>query len=381
MVRTVKGQEEMADAESRPGDRLGALSLSKPPSHAAFNLRQFSIGRQRLGTQRALSQPLLGAPFLDTLKDRERQKRRAAYLEAWHQRDEDERGLQKAAREEAEQAANRERQRLRDARREREEQSRHKTWVAAMRRKDEREEQERLAREFERQAREAFEQKKRREEEEERQRRAPRVCELCSGTGLCVACNGTGLMVQDFLVPSTGPGSTFLYEFGRKPQGCSDCGGHSPGIGGSRMSEGSGRCAHCGGLGQVWPHLEEDEDDESPVAVRRTRSSAHGVGYRRTRSSGRSPTSSRQLSCVPTQASPRNSNQVPAVAMAPPAGGPRRSSSKASAASKVSATSLHLPTTAAARPGARSGEKAPPPAGGAPMLPAVPGAAGRGAQP
>lgn len=382
-MRILQGQEDTADAGPRPGARPGAMPLSKLPSHAAFNLRQFSMGRQRLGMQRALSQPLCSSSSVGTLKERERQRRQAAHLEAWRQREEDERGLEEAARQEAQRAADRERQRLQSARRELEEQARHKAFTAAMRRKEEREEQERQARELERQTREALEQQRLRQEEEERQRRAPKVCELCAATGVCGPCQGTGLKVQDFLVPSTRPGSTFPYEFGRKPQGCLDCGGHSPGIGGSKMREGSGKCHRCGGLGKVWPHLEEDEDY---FGNRRTRSSTHGVGWRKTRSrssisksqpgntSPKSPISSRQPSCAPATPTQVFSKEVLAAASS-------TVPSKASAASNRSAPALQLPVAGAARLGARPGEKAWQPASGAPALPVVPGVAGRAAQP
>ncbi|CAK0896687.1 unnamed protein product [Prorocentrum cordatum] len=345
-MRILQGQEDTADAGPRPGARPGAMPLSKLPSHAAFNLRQFSMGRQRLGMQRALSQPLCSSSSVGTLKERERQRRQAAHLEAWRQREEDERGLEEAARQEAQRAADRERQRLQSARRELEEQARHKAFTAAMRRKEEREEQERQARELERQTREALEQQRLRQEEEERQRRAPKVCELCAATGVCGPCQGTGLKVQDFLVPST-------------------------------------RCHRCGGLGKVWPHLEEDEDY---FGNRRTRSSTHGVGWRKTRSrssisksqpgntSPKSPISSRQPSCAPATPTQVSSKEVLAAASS-------TVPSKASAASNRSAPALQLPVAGAARLGARPGEKAWQPASGAPALPAVPGVAGRAAQP
>ncbi|CAK0896686.1 unnamed protein product [Prorocentrum cordatum] len=321
------------------------MPLSKLPSHAAFNLRQFSMGRQRLGMQRALSQPLCSSSSVGTLKERERQRRQAAHLEAWRQREEDERGLEEAARQEAQRAADRERQRLQSARRE-SWRSRPGTRPSRPPCAARRSEQERQARELERQTREALEQQRLRQEEEERQRRAPKVCELCAATGVCGPCQGTGLKVQDFLVPST-------------------------------------RCHRCGGLGKVWPHLEEDEDY---FGNRRTRSSTHGVGWRKTRSrssisksqpgntSPKSPISSRQPSCAPATPTQVSSKEVLAAASS-------TVPSKASAASNRSAPALQLPVAGAARLGARPGEKAWQPASGAPALPAVPGVAGRAAQP
>eukprot|EP00929_Paragymnodinium_shiwhaense_P030292 TRINITY_DN17190_c0_g1_i1.p1 TRINITY_DN17190_c0_g1~~TRINITY_DN17190_c0_g1_i1.p1 ORF type:complete len:323 (+),score=81.96 TRINITY_DN17190_c0_g1_i1:70-1038(+) len=108
---------------------------------------------------------------------------------------------------------------------------------------------------------EALERQREHDEEErlERQRRyeadclrrLPNECEACEGTGACEVCEGGGLVMATYLAPNVAEGSP---EFGRKPQGCTRCGGYRQGLSGIPRP-GDGKCKRCAGAGLIWPMI------------------------------------------------------------------------------------------------------------------------------
>lgn len=224
------------------------------------------MGRQRLGTQRVLSQPQFPA---DTLKECERQKWQAELRAALLRKDEDERGLRKAAERLEAKAFDLERQRRKAQRQEQYDEECRQRGVELQLRREQRERQEREAEERQRQREEEEEVRQKEEEERERLARAPRPCGPCRGTGSCPLCAGAGRCFQDFYSPAVKMCAAF--EFGRKPQGCVGCGGHSPGVAG-KMQEGTGKCANCGGAGKIWPPASPPsaEGSRSPVSRRQS---------------------------------------------------------------------------------------------------------------
>merc|ERR1712039_361776 len=70
---------------------------------------------------------------------------------------------------------------------------------------------------------------KREEAEREWLARQPKTCETCQGVGKCVTCQGKGTIFSVFLVSKV-DSATSITDFGRKEQGCDDCGGYRQNI-------------------------------------------------------------------------------------------------------------------------------------------------------
>lgn len=100
-------------------------------------------------------------------------------------------------------------------------------------------------------------------QQEERQieeLRAPVTCEPCEGSGTCKNCTGAGVIHATYLSSSTDCRSPHPRFHGRSAYGCSCCGGLRDGgeaLGQYAEHAGSGKCASCGGHGQIWPKLAE----------------------------------------------------------------------------------------------------------------------------
>jgi len=201
--------------------------------------------------------------------------------EAWRQREEDERGVEAAEAKRIKMAKMRERDRIKAERgariRKREEAEAQRQYAMRMEqiRKEKEKEEEERAEEDERR-RIAWEAR-----EAERQRRMPWNCTNCKATGECPECSGKGFHMANFFASNLNAAENPL-EFGRKPQGCTVCGGLVPGIRGD-VETGTGICIVCDGHGMIWPKLSEDPkpratqgrrsvrkvtaDEESPTSV------------------------------------------------------------------------------------------------------------------
>lgn len=265
-----------------------SATRSLPTLSAAFNLRNFSKNARPMAMDRASHSapkllrdsertrgPLRGshsttavnrgfgedatcvqayqAP-LETVKERERRKYVAGGMERWRQIEEDERGLQAAAKKAEEKRMENERackMLIRKAKEDKavaESNAKYRKMIEELERKTAlREREDRLAKEEK-------ERKRVEEEERERQRRMPWQCPTCQGTGKCIICHGAGVWASTFYTSHVHCVNAPL-NFGRKAQGCENCGGFSPGILGT-SAPGSGLCTNCKGPGLIWPVLE-----------------------------------------------------------------------------------------------------------------------------
>jgi len=235
--------------------KVSCHSQSSPALAAAFNLRQYSsVARHITGTKKA-GPPEITYGRIDEIggNGRWRQKRAAEFFARKAIEDAEAERLERIKREEK-------------ARRRRELEERRRRHQEEMDRKDreERERRRREAEERERQQREAEERERRRREaeERERQRRAPKMCQTCMGTGHCQVCMGKGTYFSVFLVNTVDALS--ILEYGKKIQGCHNCGGYAQGVRGDIM-KGSGKCPACKGYGKIWPVI---DDSKSPAGLR-----------------------------------------------------------------------------------------------------------------
>jgi len=218
----------------------------------AYNLRQFSLGKKLLFMENTKSEPAFP---LETLKERERRRFLEEQQMAWHQKEEDERGLQEKARRLELKIREQEKATVVEARRKIREE-RFMASVAAWKQEmavvaaRKFEEEERLRIETETRLR-----TRREKAEADRRRRMPWWCEECDGSGVCAACGGTGFWDGVFLAKEVGPKAPLVNcgaKFGRQPQGCPHCDGFGAGIRGE-CQQGTGICSTCNGHKMIWP--------------------------------------------------------------------------------------------------------------------------------
>jgi len=232
---------------SKTLQKVSCHSKSSPALAAAFSLRQYSSTARHISGAKAAEPPAITYGRIDEIggNGRWRQKRAAEYFARKAVEDAEAERLERIKREEK-------------ARRRRELEERRRRHQEEMDRKDreERERRRREAEERERQQREAEERERRRREaeERERQRRAPKMCQTCMGTGHCQVCMGKGTYFSMFLVSAVDPDS--ILEYGKKTQGCGNCGGYAQGVRGDVL-KGSGRCPACKGQGKIWPVIDD----------------------------------------------------------------------------------------------------------------------------
>jgi len=237
---------------SKTLQKVSCHSKSTPALAAAFSLRQYSATARHMSGTKVSEPPVITYGRIDEIggNGRWRQKRAAEYFARKAVEDAEAERLERIKREEK-------------ARRRRELEERRRRHQEEMDRKDreERERRRREAEEKERQQREAEERERRRREaeERERQRRAPKMCQTCMGTGHCQVCMGKGTYFSMFLVGAVDPDS--ILEYGKKTQGCGNCGGYAQGVRGEVL-KGSGRCPNCKGQGKIWPVI--DDGNRSP---------------------------------------------------------------------------------------------------------------------
>jgi hypothetical protein len=252
-----------------------ARAQSAPSLSAAFNLREYSLGRKKLATPESkrraggFGQNLLHAEISYTQDDL------IGGNGAWRQRKAKVEFDKKAAEEEA---------RRRQEKIMQVEMLRRKALREERRRRAEEEEKRHLREEHERFIRNQREKAERQRilEEKEQQRkeqehrdwlaRQPKPCEICNGSGKCQSCSGRGLLLDTFLVAKVSPQQQARkgVSFGRLEQGCNHCGGWRQNLIGE-LKMGDGRCTKCGGAGQIWPIIakKSDTNREGPAHPRR----------------------------------------------------------------------------------------------------------------
>jgi len=236
------------------------LSKSSPSlvTAAAFNLRDFSLSRKKIGPDPSMHEPLRKVASyekIDLIGGNGSWRQRKAVLDFERRRvEEEELKRQERLREMEQQRRRAERREQRRKVKEREETKR--------REEEQRQLEEGRQRELVRQQQQESARLRRQEEEAERQRRMPVQCTVCEGSGTCQTCSGKGHLYATHLVSSVSTGS--LMQYGRNLQGCTNCGGCRQGIRGD-LQKGVGKCPECCGLGKIWPHL--DSEAGSPKSM------------------------------------------------------------------------------------------------------------------
>merc|ERR1712176_401628 len=226
---------------------MGGMSRSSPSMAAAFNLRQYSHERKKTPISRPPSVPNIDLEYIDVIGGNGKWRQRLAQIE-WQKREVEEKERMEKLKILAEEKA---RKQAAIAERKKKQLEEERRQVLAERERQKREKEEREEKQRQKEEKERL---KREEAEREWLARQPKTCETCQGVGKCVTCQGKGTIFSVFLVSKV-DSATSITDFGRKEQGCDDCGGYRQNILG-QLRPGTGKCAACGGHGKIWPDVE-----------------------------------------------------------------------------------------------------------------------------